>query len=225
MMFSLTTIFRKIDFMSNLQLTRWINWTKTLKNQNLCVAQSVSTSAILNATLIFRLFSHLDLLLCINSIFFRGINVNAILISNNEFYFLLPDFTQQIYVDFMLNHKISQFLHVLDVISKTISFFCARFINKKNCQNNRLTFNNDMTQCCKFLSRWNCDDKMLFKDLLIRRWFLNFKHVFGTKIIVCFYNRRCDFVSICWCSVWNSTNIDYDNAKNTFANKTRHQCD
>ena len=66
---------------------------KIVKKQELYATQSVSTSAISNATLIFQLFSHFDLSSCINSIFFRDINVNAISISNNEFDFSLTDFT------------------------------------------------------------------------------------------------------------------------------------
>ena len=64
-----------------------------VKKQKLCIAQKVFTPAILNATLIFRLFLHFDLSLCINLLFFRSINVNAILISNNKFDFSLIDFT------------------------------------------------------------------------------------------------------------------------------------
>ena len=139
-----------------------------VKRQKLCAAQNVSTSAISNATLTFRLFSHFDLSLCINSIFFRSINVNAILISNNIFDSSLTDFTHQICVDVVLDYKISQLAHVLDVISKTINFFRVKFI-KKNRQSNRLIFNNNITRCCRFSLRWNCNDEMLLKHLSIRR--------------------------------------------------------
>ena len=102
-----------------------------VKKQKFCAAQNVSTSAILNAMLIFRSFLHFNLSSCINSIFFRSINVNAISISSSKFNRLLINFKHQIYVDVVLNYKISQFAHVFDVISKTIKKFHARFIKKK----------------------------------------------------------------------------------------------
>ena len=89
-----------------------------VKRQKLYTAQSVSTLTILNVTLILQSFLHLDLSSCINSIFFRNINVNTILISNNEIDFSLTDFIHQICVDVVLSHEISQFAHVLNVISK-----------------------------------------------------------------------------------------------------------
>ena len=88
-----------------------------------------------------------------------------------------------------------------------------------------MNFSSNMTRCCRFSSRWDCDDEMLFKYLSIRHLFLNLEHVFSIKMIVCFRNRRCDFFSACWCSVWNSIRIDCGGAKNTSTNETRRQCD